>query len=533
MEGNLVQNRILLEVELANAREIYRNLSVPVLVEKVIQRKEGVLSEAGAVVVETGCCTGRSPGDKFIVHAPGSETERIWWGKINRPFEAEKFDRLLGRVLAYLQGREVFTQDVYCGAHPGYRLPVRIVSELAWQSLFARNLFLNVPPEDLPGFTPQFTVLAAPGFQAVPERDGTASNVFILLDFSRRLVLIGGTHYAGEIKKSVFSLMNYLLPDRDVLPMHCSANIGIEGDTALFFGLSGTGKTTLSSDPGRRLIGDDEHGWGEDGVFNFEGGCYAKTIRLKAELEPMIWDATHRFGAVLENVVMDPVTREIDFEDGRITENTRGAYPLRFIPNHVPEGRGGHPDHIFFLVADAFGVMPPLACLNPQQAMYHFLSGYTSKLAGTEKGLGLEPQPTFSTCFGAPFLPLHPGVYAEMLGRRISHDGAEVWLVNTGWTGGRYGLGERIRLPHTRALIQAVLDGALRGCPMRIDRVFGFQVPLACPAVPDELLEPRKTWRDPLEYDQEAGKLAGRFVENFKAFEEGIDKSVRDAGPIK
>ena len=515
---------------LTNLNMVYWTLPSPALVERIVQRGEGVLAHLGAVVVRTGHHTGRSPNDKFVVREPSTE-DHIWWGNVNRPMSPEHFDRLHRRMSAYFQGRDVFVQDVVAGAHPRYRMPVRIVSEYAWHSLFARNLFLRVAPELLKDHVPEFTILDAPRFHAIPEEDGTNSEVFIVINFAERLVMLGGTSYAGEIKKSIFTILNYVLPRKGVLSMHCSANVGAQGDVALFFGLSGTGKTTLSSDPDRRLIGDDEHGWAGDGIFNFEGGCYAKTIRLRADLEPIIWQATRSFGAILENVTVDAVSRRVDFDDESLTENTRSAYSLGAVRDVVGDGRGGHPKHVFFLSADAFGVLPPIARLTADQAMYYFLSGYTSKLAGTERGLGAEPQATFSTCFGAPFLPLPPGVYANLLRERLDKHGAQVWLVNTGWTGGPFGTGRRIDLPDTRAMITAVLRGELEGIPTRIDPHFGLVVPLACPGVPEEVLDPRRTWREGEAYDRQAAALAGRFTQNFKPFSAEVSAEVAAAGP--
>jgi phosphoenolpyruvate carboxykinase (ATP) len=524
---------------LHHLRSVYWNLCPPALVEQIILRQEGSLSHHGAVVVNTGGCTGRSPNDKFVVcnHLP--EEAAIFWGKVNKPLEPEKFASLYREMLAYFQGKDVFVQDMQVGAHPNVCLPIRLITEHAWHSLFSHQLFIRPSPEALVQQQPQFTVIQAPNFNAWPEQDGTNSNVFIIIDFSKRLVLIGGSAYAGEVKKSIFTVMNYLMPRQGVLPMHCSANVGQRGDVALFFGLSGTGKTTLSSDPDRSLIGDDEHGWGEDGVFNFEGGCYAKTIKLRSDLEPLIWEAAQRFGTVIENVVCDDLTREIDFDDAQITENTRAAYPLDFVPGHVPEGRGGHPANIFFLTADAFGVLPPLSRLTPEQAMYYFLSGYTSKLAGTEKGLGVAPQATFSTCFGAPFLPLHPNVYARLLGEKISTlyplitgGYAQVWLVNTGWTGGPYGVGRRIHLPYTRAMVRAALNHHLDGVPTRRDDYFGLAVPCVCPGVPDEVLDPRCTWSDSAAYDRQASTLVKQFANNFKQFARDVSPEVLAAGPV-
>ncbi len=515
---------------LTNLNTIYWTLPSPTLVETLVQRREGQLAHMGPVIVRTGHHTGRSPNDKFIVRNDGDGSP-IWWGKVNRPMTSEQFDRLHLRMRSYFQGRDVFVQDVIVGADPAYRLPVRILTEYAWHSLFARNLFLRHRPEDLPSQVPQFTLLDAPRFHAIPEEDGTNSEVFIALDFERRLILVGGTSYAGEIKKAVFTVMNYLLPQQGVLPMHCSANVDDRGHVALFFGLSGTGKTTLSSDPERRLIGDDEHGWGDAGVFNFEGGCYAKTIRLHPELEPIIWEATRRFGTILENVVIDVTTRRINFDDGSLTENTRAAYPLGFIENHLPEARAGHPSAIFFLTADASGVLPPVARLTTPQAMYHFISGYTSKLAGTERGLGSEPQSTFSTCFSAPFLPLPPTTYARLLGEKLALHQAQVWLINTGWTGGPFGVGERIPLPHTRAIVRAAIRGDLANVPTRAEPYFGLEIPLACPGVPETLLDPRATWPDPETYDARARSLAAQFRENFTQFAGDVSPEIAAGGP--
>ncbi|MGW8251569.1 MAG: phosphoenolpyruvate carboxykinase (ATP), partial [Anaerolineales bacterium] len=485
------------------------------LIERIVSRREGVLAHEGAVIVRTGIHTGRSANDKFIVRDETTD-ETVHWGKINRPYDLACFDRLHVRMSAYLQGRDVFIQDTTAGAHQDYRLPIRVITENAWHSLFARNLFIRRPPEELADHVPGFTVIQAPGFRAIPDVDCTNSEVFIVVNFSKRLVLIGGTSYAGEIKKSIFTILNYLLPRQDVMP--CSANIGPDGDVALFFGLSGTGKTTLSSDTDRTLIGDDEHGWGEDGVFNFEGGCYAKVIRLREELEPLIWHATRHFGTILENVNIDAVTRRINFDDASYTENTRAAYPIGFLPNTIPSGLGGHPKQIFFLTADASGVLPPVARLSEAQALYYFLSGYTSKLAGTEKGLGSEPQATFSTCFGAPFMPLDPVVYARLLGEKIRQHKTEVWLINTGWTGGSFGVGKRMPLPYTRAMVHAIYSGDLKDVPLHRDRYFNLQIPQSCPGVPAEMLQPQHTWQDQDDYDRQARLLASRFRDNFVQF---------------
>ena len=517
------------EAGIRTARPIHWNVGTAVLYEHAIRRQEGELAAEGPLVCNTGAHTGRSPNDKFVVKEPSSEGN-VAWGKVNRPIEPAQFDALKRDMLAHLADRELYIQDLYAGADPQYRLPVRFIQELAWQNLFVRNLFIVPPASDLADFRPQFTVITAPSFLASPERHGTGSDVAIVLNMGTREVLIAGTSYAGENKKSIFSVLNYLLPLQGVLSMHCSANIGAKGDTALFFGLSGTGKTTLSSDPGRQLIGDDEHGWSDQGVFNFEGGCYAKMIRLSAEAEPQIYATTRRFGTVLENVVIDPYTRELNLDDASLTENTRGAYPIEFIANSVPSGTGGHPQNIIMLTADAFGVLPPIARLSPEGAMYHFLSGYTAKVAGTEKGVK-DPSATFSTCFAAPFLPLNPNVYARGLGERISRYKARVWLVNTGWTGGAFGVGQRMSIGHTRAMISAALSGQLDNVKYHRHPVFNVEMPTACPGVPNEVLDPRSTWDDKAAYDAQGKKLATMFVKNFKTFEADVDRSVVEAGP--
>jgi len=520
-----------LEVQgITNLSRVHWNLSVPALYEETVRRREGLIGAEGPLVCLTGPHTGRSPNDKFIVREPSS-AERVWWGKVNRGIDEERFDALHKQLLAYVQGKELFVLDAYAGADAQYRLPIRVITEMAWHSLFARHLFINEPDPALRArHQPEFTVIDVPSFTADPARHGTNSETFILLNLARRLVLIGGTTYAGEIKKSIFTVMNYLLPLRNVMSMHCSANVGRAGDVALFFGLSGTGKTTLSSDPERQLIGDDEHGWSDHGVFNIEGGCYAKMIRLSPQAEPQIYAATRRFGTVLENVRMDSASRQLDLDDDSLTENTRGAYPLAFIENSIPGGVAGHPKNIVMLTADAFGVMPPIARLTPAGAMYHFLSGYTAKVAGTEKGV-TEPKATFSTCFGAPFMVLHPNVYAKFLGEKIARHNVRVWLVNTGWTGGPYGVGGRMKIAHTRAMIHAALSGALRDVPYEIDPIFNVEVPAACPGVPVEVLRPRGTWRDGAAYDAQAKALARMFVENFKAYEDAVEPEVRAAGP--
>ena len=517
---------------LQNLNMEYWTLTTPALVERIVSRREGVLAHEGAVIVRTGIHTGRAANDKFIVQ--DEETANtVNWGKINRPIDPVYFDRLFLRMNAYFQGRDIFVQDAYASADPKYKLPIRVITENAWHSLFARNLFLRRPVDELTSHVPQFTILQAPGYRAIPEIEGTNSDVFIVLNFSKRLVLIGGTSYAGEIKKSIFTILNYLLPPQGVLSMHCSANIGRTGDVSLFFGLSGTGKTTLSSDVDRGMIGDDEHGWGEEGIFNFEGGCYAKVIRLSKEWEPLIWGATRRFGTVLENVNIDAHTRRVNFDDSSYTENTRAAYPIGFLPNSIPSGIGVHPKNIFFLSADASGVLPPISKLTIDQALYYFLSGYTSKLAGTEKGLGSEPQTTFSTCFGAPFMPRHPGVYAQLLGEKLRQTKAQVWLINTGWSGGPYGIGERIQLPYTRAMVRAALSGELDKIPTHNDPYFGLPVPESCPGVPSSLLSPLESYYDKDAYHQRATELVERFRKNFEQFAGNVSKEVAEAGPGK
>jgi phosphoenolpyruvate carboxykinase (ATP) len=504
------------------------NLSPAALYEESVRRQEGLIAAEGPLACRTGQHTGRSPNDKFIVREPSSEKD-VAWGGPNRPMSPEHFQALHRDLLSSLSGMELFVQDCYAGADPRYRLPIRVITEYAWHNLFARNLFI-VDPAAAGEHAAGLTIIDAPSFRADPARHGTNSEVVIVLNFAERLVLIGGTSYAGEIKKSVFSTLNYLLPLRGVMPMHCSANVGAAGDVALFFGLSGTGKTTLSSDPERGLIGDDEHGWSDHGVFNFEGGCYAKTIRLSADAEPQIYATTRRFGTVLENVVVDPETRGLNLDDDRYTENTRAAYPIEFISNAIPSGQGGQPKNIVMLTADAFGVLPPISRLSSAAAMYHFLSGYTAKVAGTEKGV-TEPKATFSTCFGAPFLPLAPSRYAEMLGERIARHQAQAWLVNTGWTGGPYGTGTRMKIKFTRAMIQAALTGLLDGVQYEKDRLFNLDVPLACPGVPADVLHPRNTWADKAAYDEQAQKLARMFGDNFEKFAPQVSDEVRGAGP--
>jgi phosphoenolpyruvate carboxykinase (ATP) len=511
------------------AARVFWNPGPPLLYEHAVRREEGVIAAGGALVCRTGSHTGRSPNDKYIVRT-AQTADRVAWGKVNRALEPEQYDLLERDLVAHLSGRELFVQDCRAGADPAFTLPIRVITEQAWHSLFSQHLFITGEIDEEAAAGDGFTVIDAPSFTADPARHGTSSGTFIVLNFDRRLVLIGGTSYAGEIKKSIFTAMNYLLPPHGVMPMHCSANVGADDDVALFVGLSGTGKTTLSSDPDRRLIGDDEHGWSDAGVFNFEGGCYAKTIRLSAEAEPQIYETTRRFGTVLENVVLDPVTRELDLDSEAITENTRGAYPLSFIDNHVASGVAGHPRAIVMLTADAFGCLPPIARLTPDAAMYHFLSGYTAKVAGTEKGI-TEPRATFSTCFGAPFLPLAPQVYARLLGERIARHDVRVWLVNTGWSGGPYGVGRRISIAHTRAIIRAALSGALDGVEYVTEPIFNLETPACVPHVPAEVLTPRATWSNPADYDAQARRLAGMFVSNFAAFEAGVSASVKAAGP--
>ena len=504
------------------------NLGAAKLVEFAIQRHEGVLANNGALVVRTGHFTGRSPRDKFIVRDKNAESQ-VNWGPVNQPMAEENFDRLFAKVVAHWQGGEIFVQDCLAGADPAYALPLRVITGQAWHSLFGRQLFIRPSYDQLENLVPQFTLMFVPRFQASPEEDGTNSSTCIVINFKRRLVLILGTSYAGELKKSVFTILNYLLPESGVFPMHCSANAGEDGKVALFFGLSGTGKTTLSADPRRGLIGDDEHGWSDAGVFNFEGGCYAKCIKLTRKNEPQIWDAI-RFGAVLENVVVDADQRTLDFDSDELTENTRAAYRIENIENAVIPSVGGHPSNILFLTADAFGVLPPIARLSPEQAMYHFLSGYTAKLAGTERGLGKEPSATFSACFGEPFLPRHPSVYARMLGDQMRRHEVRCWLVNTGWVGGPYGVGQRIALAHTRAMVNAAIEGRLDTTPGTPHPVFGVVVPRSCPGVPDEVLDARGQWKDAAAYDSAARDLAARFRKNFEKFGE-VDAAIAGAAP--
>ncbi|MEX2179382.1 MAG: phosphoenolpyruvate carboxykinase (ATP) [Gemmatimonadaceae bacterium] len=515
---------------LAPSGRTHWNQVQTVLLETAVRRGEGELAHMGPFVAVTAPHTGRSPNDKFVVRDPSTEQE-VDWGKVNQPFAPDRFDRLLDDVRAYLNGRDdLFVQDLYCGADPAYRLSVRYVSPSAWHMAFVRNMFIRPDLADLAGFEANFTVLHAPQFEADPAKHGTRTGTFIVLNLAKRMILIGGTRYAGELKKAMFTVMNYYLPRQGVLSMHCSANIGKDGDTALFFGLSGTGKTTLSADPQRRLIGDDEHGWSPAGTFNFEGGCYAKVINLSPQNEPDIFRTTEMFGTVLENVVLDPVTRRVKFEDQSITENTRASYPLPYIPNHVPDGRGGHPRNIVFLTADAFGVLPPVAKLTREQAMYYFLSGYTAKVAGTERGV-TEPQATFSSCFGAVFLVWHPTKYANMLGQLIDEHGSQVWLLNTGWTGGAYGVGHRHKLAHTRAMVDAILSGHLGKAACDVDPVFGLAIPREIKGVPAQVLNTRNTWGDTAAFDAQAGKLAEMFRRNFEKFGGVASDAVKSAGP--
>jgi phosphoenolpyruvate carboxykinase (ATP) len=509
--------------------QVHRNLAPARLYEESFARGEGQLVHMGAIATVTAPHTGRSPNDRFVVK-DDQHSGSVDWGKVNVAISPEHYAALRDDVVAHLNGRDLFVQDARAGCDDKYGIDVRVISEAPWYALFAHNMFLRLDEQDLRAFEPQFTVLHAPHLKADPARHGCRTETAIVVNFSAHEVVVAGTKYAGEIKKSVFSVLNYLLPDAGVFPMHCSANVGPEGDVALFFGLSGTGKTTLSADASRGLIGDDEHGWSDDGVFNFEGGCYAKTIRLSPEGEPEIYQATQMFGTILENVVLDERTREIDFDDASITENTRASYPIHYIPNAVEPSRAGHPSNVVFLTADAFGVLPPISRLTPEQAMYHFLSGYTAKVAGTERGV-TEPAATFSACFGAPFLPRHPGVYAKMLGEKLREHGADVWLVNTGWSGGGYGVGKRMKLGYTRTMVNAALSGALDGAEFAPDPVFGIDVPTAVPGVPSEVLRPRDTWADASAYDAAAAKLARMFKDNFERFSSQVSDEVKAAGP--
>ncbi|MFL5726954.1 MAG: phosphoenolpyruvate carboxykinase (ATP) [Chloroflexota bacterium] len=510
-------------------RVVHANRSTAELYEDAIRAGEGMIASDGPLVVRTGRHTGRSPKDKFVVREPSSAA-KVWWGEVNQPISEEHYDRLRGRLVEYVSNKPLYAQDCHIGAHPDHRRSLRVYTETAWASIFARNLFRQPSADDLASFKPNFTIINVPSFKADPRTEGTRSETAILVHLKRMEVIIVGTEYAGEIKKSAFTVMNYLLPDEGVLPMHSAVNVGVERDSVVFFGLSGTGKTTLSADPERSLIGDDEHGWGGDGVFNFEGGCYAKTIRLSPMYEPDIFATTKRFGTILENVELDPRTRALDLDSDRITENTRGAYPLEYIGNADPTGIAGQPKNVVLLTADAFGVLPPISRLSHDQAAYHFISGYTAKLAGTEVGVK-EPMATFSACFGAPFMPRHPGEYAAMLIDRLGAYDVPVWLVNTGWTGGPYGTGERMNINHTRTMVRAALNGELNDVKYRRDPIFGVEVPTEVPGVPSELLEPRGTWQDGAAYDAQAAKLARMFTDNFRAYADGVPASVHEAGP--
>ncbi|MBT3189613.1 MAG: phosphoenolpyruvate carboxykinase (ATP) [Anaerolineae bacterium] len=521
----------LKNIGLSNLRKAYWNLPPEALYEEIIFRGEGNISHQGPIIVETGKHTARAANDKYVVREASTEGH-VWWSEYNRPYSTEKFDELFGRLQGYLQGRDVFVQDCYAGADEEYRLPVRVITEYAWHSLFAQNMLVQPEStEEHRRHMPEFTVIAVPEFKSFPQIDQTVSDTFIVLNFSQKIAIIGNSGYGGEIKKAIFTVMNYLLPLEGVMAMHCSANQGDDGDVALFFGLSGTGKTTLSADPSRGLIGDDEHGWSDSGIFNFEGGCYAKVIELSASAEPQIHACTQRFGSILENVVYDPVTRLIDLDDPTLTVNTRISYPLQYIDNAVLEKRGGHPENVIFLTCDASGVMPPISKLSLEQAMYHFISGYTSKVGGTELGLREEPEITFSACFGAPFMVHHPYYYANLLKRKIEHHGATCWLVNTGWVGGPYGIGKRISIHYTRAILNAALEGKLNNVEYITDPIFGFFVPKTCPAIPNEVLDPASSWDDVEEYEKKYKQLALRFVDNFKKFAPDCPPELVKAGP--
>ncbi len=530
-QGRIQGQHGLEEIGIRNVNTVWWNLNTPALYEHALQRREALLAHLGPLVVRTGQFTGRSPNDRYVVKEPSSQ-EKVWWGPVNQPIDEDRYRALRARLTAYFQGKDLYVEDCYIGAEPASQMPIRVITETAWHKLFARNMFLRErDTEKLARHQPGFHVIHAPGFNADPQLDGTRSEVFVLVHFGRRETIIGGTSYAGEIKKAMFTVMNYYLPQQGVLSMHCSANYGKDdNDVAIFFGLSGTGKTTLSADPERTLIGDDEHGWSDEGVFNFEGGCYAKVIRLDPQTEPEIYETTRRFGTILENVAIDTRSRRVDLNSDAFTENTRASYPISHIPNATRTGRAGHPKTIIMLTCDAFGVLPPVARLSSAQAMYHFLSGYTAKVAGTERGV-TEPQATFSACFGAPFMALNPAVYADLLGRRIADHNVQAWLINTGWSGGPHGVGSRISLPYTRAMVRAVLNGELDRVPLMEDPVFGVQVPEAVPGVPAEVLLPRGTWSDPAAYDEQARKLAGMFVENFEKYAPDMSEEVRAAGP--
>jgi len=512
--------------------QVFWNLPESALYEEAVFRGEGKVVNGGAFLVNTGKWTARAANEKYFVREPSTE-DKIDWGEYNRPMSPDKFNGIFSRLQAFLQGEELFVQDVYVGADPQFRIPIRIITDKAWQSLFARNMFLTISNRDeLKRFVPEFTLIASPSFKVDPRIDGTLSETAIVIDFSKRLAIVANSSYGGEIKKSIFTVMNYLMPLQDVMSMHCSANVGKKGDVALFFGLSGTGKTTLSADPKRKLIGDDEHGWSDDGVFNYEGGCYAKVIRLSAENEPEIYACTRKFGTILENVIFDPASRKIDLDDDQLTENTRCSYPLEFIPNAVQEKMvKTHPKNVIFLTADAQGVLPPIARLDMNQAIYHFISGYTSKIAGTELGLGIEPEITFSACFGAPFMVHHPFSYADLLRKKIERVGAKVWLVNTGWVGGKFGVGKRISIRHTRNMLNAALDGKLNQVKYRKDKLFGFEVPLSCPDVPEDVFIPENAWGNKNEYWQKYDALVSRYIENFKIYASGCPDDVLASGP--
>lgn len=528
--SNHVPDFTLADQGIDTGATLHWNLGTAPLVEQAVRRGEGVLAKDGPLVVKTGKHTGRSANDKFIVR--DAETDAtVWWGKTNKAMTPEQFAALKADFLAHLGTKDtLFVQDLYGGSQPEHRVNVRVINEFAWHNLFIRTLLVRPDRAALAGFVPEYTIIDLPSFQADPARHGCRSETVIAVNFTEKLILIGGTAYAGEMKKSVFGILNYLLPAKGVMPMHCSANIGPDGDTAIFFGLSGTGKTTLSADASRTLIGDDEHGWSDTAVFNFEGGCYAKMIRLSPEAEPEIFATTKRFGTVLENVVIDPDTRELDFDDNSLAENSRGAYPIEFIPNASRDNLGPVPRNMIFLTADAYGVLPPIARLTPDQAMYHFLSGYTARVAGTEIGV-TEPDATFSTCFGAPFMPRHPSVYGNLLKERIARGNVDCWLVNTGWTGGKYGVGRRMPIKATRALLNAALDGSLANATFRTDPFFGFQVPVAVPGVDSAILDPRATWPDAAEYDATARKLVQQFIDNFAQFADHVDEGVRQSAP--
>jgi phosphoenolpyruvate carboxykinase (ATP) len=517
---------------LVHLDNVFWNLPTPALYEEAIFRGEGNMTNGGPFLVRTGKWTARAASDKYLVREHTTE-DKVWWGQYNRPMTAEKFTGLLSRLQAFLQGEELFVQDCYVGADPNYRLPIRIITDKAWQSLFARNMFIPITNRDeLKRHVPEFTLIASPSFRADPRIDGTRTETAMAINFGERLAIVANSSYGGEIKKTIFTVMNFLLPLQNVMAMHCSANVGDSGDVALFFGLSGTGKTTLSADPRRKLIGDDEHGWSDEGIFNFEGGCYAKVIRLSSEHEPQIYACTRKFGTILENVIFDPASRQIDLDDDMLTENTRASYPLGFIPNVISKKMvNSHPKNVIFLTCDASGVLPPIARLDEHHAMYHFISGYTSKIAGTEIGLGIEPEITFSACFGAPFMVHHPFYYARLLADKIKKHGAQCWLVNTGWVGGKFGVGKRISIRHTRNMLNAALEGKLLDVQYRKDKLFGFDVPLTCPDVPEDVLEPSNAWGNKKEYWMKYDALASRFIENFKLFSKDCPKEVLAAGP--